>query len=92
MPLYLFEKRDSNLLDQNSVCVVWSQKSFKWKKTKKLGKSFIKRNIVVNTGFAKGINNATHTATLENDDKTLRLLELQWIKIFLKKIVFYTKE
>lgn len=47
------------------------------KKTKKLGKSFIKRNIVVNAGFAKGINNATHTAALENGDKTLRLLELQ---------------
>lgn len=91
VPLYLFEKRDLNLLDRNSVCVVWSRKAFKWNK-KKLVKSFIKRNIVVNTGFAKGINNATHTATLENGDKTLRLLELQWIKIFLKKIVFYTKE
>ena len=47
------------------------------KKHKKLVKSLIKRNIVVNAGFAKGINTATHTATLENGDKTLRLLELQ---------------
>ena len=29
VPLYLFEKRDLNLLDQNSVCVVWSRKAFK---------------------------------------------------------------
>ena len=62
------------------------------KKHKKLVKSLINRNIVVNAGWAKGINTATHTAALENADKTLRLLELQWIKIFLKKIVFYTKE
>lgn len=75
-PPFLFLKGDVHLIDHKSVCVVGSRNASldSLKKTERIVKSFIKRNIVVNAGLAKGIDTATHRAALENRGKTIAVI------------------
>lgn len=72
----MFLKGDVHLIDHKSVCVVGSRNASldSLKKTERIVKSFIKRNIVVNAGLAKGIDTATHRAALENRGKTIAVI------------------
>ncbi|MBM6765753.1 DNA-protecting protein DprA [Faecalicoccus pleomorphus] len=75
-PPYLFLKGDVNLLNEKSVCVVGSRNASNegMKRTEKLVKSLIHRNIVVNAGLAKGIDTATHKTALKNNGKTIAVI------------------
>lgn len=75
-PPFLFLKGNVHLLDQKSVCVVGSRNASieSMEKTERLVKSFIKRNIIVNAGLAKGIDTATHTAALRHGGKTIAVI------------------
>ncbi len=65
-PPFLFLKGNVHLLNEKSVCVVGSRNATidSMKKTEKIVKSLIKRNLVVNAGLAKGIDTATHKSAL----------------------------
>jgi DNA processing protein len=75
-PPYLFLKGNVHLLDEKSVCVVGSRNASNdsMKKTERLVKSLIKRNIVVNAGLAKGIDTATHQSALKNGGRTIAVI------------------
>ena len=75
-PPYLFLKGNVHLLEEKSVCVVGSRNASvkSMDKTKRIVKSLINRNIVVNAGLAKGIDTATHTAALQNGGKTIAVI------------------
>ena len=75
-PPFLFVKGNVNLLNEKSVCVVGSRNASveSMKKTEKLVKALIKRNIVVNAGLAKGIDTATHKTALENGGRTIAVI------------------
>lgn len=75
-PPFLFLKGNVHLLNEKSVCVVGSRNASveSMKKTEKLVKALIKRNIVVNAGFAKGIDTATHKTALENGGRTIAVI------------------
>lgn len=45
-----------------------------WKKTERIVKSLVKRNIVVNAGLVRGIDTATHTAALANGGRTIAVI------------------
>lgn len=44
------------------------------KKTEKIVKSLIKRNLVVNAGLAKGIDTVTHKSALQNGGRTIAVI------------------
>ncbi len=75
-PQYLFLKGNVDLMNEKSVCVVGSRNASieSMKKTERLIKSLIKRNIVVNAGLAKGIDTATHRSALQNGGKTIAVI------------------
>ena len=75
-PPFLFLKGNAHLLDEKSVCVVGSRNASNesMEKTKRIVKSLIKRNIVVNAGLAKGIDTATHQSALENGGRTIAVI------------------
>lgn len=75
-PPFLFLKGNVHLLNEKSVCVVGSRNASvdSIKKTEKLVKALIKRNIVVNAGLAKGIDTATHKTALENGGRTIAVI------------------
>lgn len=75
-PPFLFLKGNVHLLNEKSVCVVGSRNASvdSMKKTEKLVKALIKRNIVVNAGLAKGIDTATHKTALENGGRTIAVI------------------
>ena len=75
-PPFLFIKCNVHLLNEKSVCVVGSRNASveSMKKTEKLVKALIKRNIVVNAGLAKGIDTATHKTALENGGRTIAVI------------------
>ena len=75
-PPFLFIKGNVHLLNEKSVCVVGSRNASveSMKKTEKLVKALIKRNIVVNAGLAKGIDTATHKTALENGGRTIAVI------------------
>lgn len=75
-PPFLFLKGNVHLLNEKSVCVVGSRNASEdsMKKTEKLVKALIKRNIVVNAGLAKGIDTATHKTALENGGRTIAVI------------------
>ena len=75
-PPFLFLKGNVHLLDEKSVCVVGSRNasSDSMKKTERIVKSLIKRNIVVNAGLAKGIDTATHQSALQNGGRTIAVI------------------
>lgn len=75
-PPFLFLKGNVHLLDEKSVCVVGSRNASNesMKKTERIVKSLIKRNIVVNAGLAKGIDTATHKSALENGGRTIAVI------------------
>lgn len=75
-PPYLFLKGNVHLLNEKSVCVVGSRNASQdsMLKTKRIVKSLIKRNIVVNAGLAKGIDTATHQSALENGGRTIAVI------------------
>ena len=75
-PPYLFLKGNVHLLNEKSVCVVGSRNASldSIKKTERIVKSLITRNIVVNAGLAKGIDTATHTSALKNGGKTIAVI------------------
>ena len=75
-PPFLFLKGNVHLLNEKSVCVVGSRNASveSMKKTEKLVKALIKRNIVVNAGLAKGIDTATHKTALENGWRTIAVI------------------
>lgn len=75
-PPFLFLKGNVHLLDEKSVCVVGSRNASNesMKKTERIVKSLIKRNIVVNAGLAKGIDTATHRSALENGGRTIAVI------------------
>ena len=75
-PLYLFLKGNVHLLEEKSVCVVGSRNASEesMKKTERIVKSLVKRNIVVNAGLARGIDTATHTAALANGGRTIAVI------------------
>lgn len=73
---FLFLKGNVHLLNEKSICVVGSRNASveSMKKTEKLVKALIKRNIVVNAGLAKGIDTATHKTALENGGRTIAVI------------------
>ena len=75
-PPFLFIKGNFKLLNEKYVCVVGSRNASveSMKKTEKLVKALIKRNIVVNAGLAKGIDTATHKTALENGGRTIAVI------------------
>lgn len=75
-PPFLFLKGNVHLLEEKSVCVVGSRNASNdsMKKTERIVKSLIKRNIVVNAGLAKGIDTATHSAALNNGGRTIAVI------------------
>ncbi len=75
-PPFLFLKGNVHLLNEKSVCVVGSRNASNdsMKKTERLVKSLIKRNIVVNAGLAKGIDTATHQSALKNGGRTIAVI------------------
>lgn len=75
-PPYLFLKGNVHLLEEKSVCVVGSRNASEesMKKTERIVKSLVKRNIVVNAGLARGIDTATHTAALANGGRTIAVI------------------
>ena len=75
-PPYLFLKGSVHLLEEKSVCVVGSRNASEeaMKKTERIVKSLVKRNIVVNAGLARGIDTATHTAALVNGGRTIAVI------------------
>lgn len=75
-PPFLFLKGNVHLLNEKSICVVGSRNASveSMKKTEKLVKALIKRNIVVNAGLAKGIDTATHKTALENGGRTIAVI------------------
>lgn len=75
-PPFLFLKGNVHLLNEKSICVVGSRNASveSVKKTEKLVKALIKRNIVVNAGLAKGIDTATHKTALENGGRTIAVI------------------
>ena len=75
-PPFLFLKGNVHLLNEKSVCVVGSRNASNdsMKKTERLVKSLIKRNIVVNAGLAKGIDTATHQSALRNGGRTIAVI------------------
>lgn len=75
-PPFLFLKGNVHLLDEKSVCVVGSRNASNesMKKTERIVKSLIQRNIVVNAGLAKGIDTATHRSALENGGRTIAVI------------------
>ena len=75
-PPFLFLKGNVHLLNEKSVCVVGSRNASidSMKKTEKIVKSLIKRNIVVNAGLAKGIDTATHKSALQNGGRTIAVI------------------
>ena len=75
-PPFIFLKGNVHLLNEKSVCVVGSRNASveSMKKTEKLVKALIKRNIVVNAGLAKGIDTATHKTALENGGRTIAVI------------------
>lgn len=75
-PPFLFLKGNVHLLNEKSVCVAGSRNASveSMKKTEKLVKALIKRNIVVNAGLAKGIDTATHKTALENGGRTIAVI------------------
>lgn len=75
-PPFLFLKGNVHLLDEKSVCVVGSRNtsSESMKKTERIVKSLIKRNIVVNAGLAKEIDTATYKSALENGGRTIAVI------------------
>lgn len=64
------------MLVGKSVCVVGSRNASEesMKKTERIVKSLVKRNIVVNAGLARGIDTATHTAALANGGRTIAVI------------------
>ena len=75
-PPFLFLKGNVHLLNEKSVCVVGSRNASveSMKKTEKLVKALIKRNIVVNAGLAKGIDTITHQIALKNNGRTIAVI------------------
>ena len=75
-PPYLFLKGNVHLLEEKSVCVVGSRNASEesMKKTERIVKSLVKRNIVVNAGLARGIDTATHIAALVNGGRTIAVI------------------
>lgn len=75
-PPYLFLKGNVHLLEEKSVCVVGSRNASEesMKKTERIVKSLVKRNIVVNAGLARGIDTATHIAALANGGRTIAVI------------------
>ena len=75
-PPYLFLKGNVHLLEEKSVCVVGSRNASEesMKKTERIVKSLVKRNVVVNAGLARGIDTATHTAALANGGRTIAVI------------------
>lgn len=75
-PPYLFLKGNVHLLEEKSVCVVGSRNASEesMKKTERIVKSLVKRNIVVNAGLVRGIDTATHTAALANGGRTIAVI------------------
>ena len=75
-PPFLFLKGNVHLLNEKSVCVVGSRNASveSMKKTEKLVKALIKRNIVVNAGLAKGIDTITHKTALKNNGRTIAVI------------------
>lgn len=75
-PPFLFLKGNINLLNEKSVCVVGSRNAStdSLKKTEKIVKSLIHRNIIVNAGLAKGIDTAAHQSALKNGGKTIAVI------------------
>ncbi|MGN9282567.1 DNA-processing protein DprA [Holdemanella porci] len=75
-PPYLFLKGNVHLLVEKSVCVAGSRNASEesMKKTERIVKSLVKRNIVVNAGLARGIDTATHTAALANGGRTIAVI------------------
>ena len=75
-PPYLFLKGNVHLLVEKSVCVVGSRNASEesMKKTERIVKSLVKRNIVVNAGLARGIDTATHTVALANGGRTIAVI------------------
>lgn len=75
-PPYLFAKGNVNLLNEKSVCVVGSRNASEesMKRTARLVKSLISRNLVVNAGLAKGIDTATHQSALDNYGRTIAVI------------------
>lgn len=75
-PPYLFLKGNVHLFEEKSVCVVGSRNASEesMKKTERIVKSLVKRNIVVNAGLARGIDTATHTAALANGGRTIAVI------------------
>lgn len=75
-PPFLFLKGNVHLLNEKSVCVVGSRNASheSLKKTERIVKSLIHRNIVVNAGLAKGIDTATHLAALKNGGRTIAVI------------------
>lgn len=75
-PPYLFLKGNVHLLEEKSVCVVGSRNASEesMKKTERIVKSLVKRNIIVNSGLARGIDTVTHTAALANGGRTIAVI------------------
>ena len=75
-PPFLFLKGNVHLLNEKSVCVVGSRNasSESMKRTERLVKSLIKRNLVVNAGLARGIDTATHQTALKNNGRTIAVI------------------
>ena len=75
-PPFLFLKGNVHLLNEKYFCLVGSRNASveSMKKTEKLVKALIKRNIVVNAGLAKGIDTATHKTALENGGRTIAVI------------------
>lgn len=75
-PPFLFLKGNVHLLNERSVCVVGSRNASaeSMKKTEKIVKSLIKRNIVVNAGLARGIDTATHKTAIDNGGRTIAVI------------------
>ena len=75
-PPYLFLKGNVRLLNEKSVSVVGSRDASReaMEKTEILVKALVKRNIVVNAGFAKGIDTITHHTALKNNGRTIAVI------------------
>lgn len=75
-PPYLFMKGNIHLLDEKAVCVVGSRNaSMKGiSDTKRIVSSLSKRNIVVISGLAKGIDTAAHSTALQVKGKTIAVI------------------
>lgn len=73
---FLFLKGNVDLLNEKSVCVVGSRNASadSMKKTERIVKSLVQRNIVINAGLAKGIDTAAHTSALKHGGKTIAVI------------------